>query len=91
LVVGRVEAEVRSKPKGVRRFTREQLLQTMRKFVRDNARRDAGMNWAGVPVEMERSRYYCCGRLVKRGHAHGCKVRELLWNIEFDLWLSKPM
>lgn len=82
---------VRAKPKGVRRFTREQLLQEMRRFIRKSTLRDTGITAIGPPITVGSSRYPCCLRTVKQGHKRGCPVRELLWNIEFDLWLSKPM
>jgi hypothetical protein len=70
---------MRVKPTKVRRLDRQELLRIMKKFVRDNARRHAD--------PAERLCHYCGSRSPKQGCRPGCKARELLWNIERELWL----
>lgn len=70
---------MRAKPVKVRRLEREDLLRTMKKFVRHNARRPT--------VEGQRVCSSCGSTSSKRGCKPGCQARELLWNIERELWL----
>lgn len=81
---------MRPKPKGMRRLSREEILAQARRLVREGAFRYIGLDEHGNPVQINRGRCYYCNATVKSGHNRGCIVSELLWNIDFELWLSKP-